>query len=412
MRDTLKEAPPELYDFYNLSMKRIEHDKTAKGVLLVLLCARRRLHILEVKQAIAVQKGASSAAAMKDYEVNEQILRECCAGLVIVDTNSIVEFSHESVREFLSNREKPNKIFDSDPETVMAWTCLKYLSHVFPISGPCDDPKSYRERLKGYPLLRYAAEHWGHHVRVSNSEETLMEQILAFLRQDRKLPSVLQALSVSNEQDDVLSFPSEVHGLWIAAHFGLANVLKRLLKTRGTNVNILDSYGQTALLVATQEALTAPATSVLFEDVNLSGYEECVRVLLEKGADSNIKSVSGWTPLLVSAGKGNTAIVKLLLDSEPKPNTEEIDPSGDTALLRAAKRNHAQTVEALSDDADVEAQDKYGETALIVTARRWDEDTLRVLLDCGANLNARDRFGDTALLKAAKLGRALTSLPK
>ncbi|KAE9369212.1 ankyrin, partial [Stipitochalara longipes BDJ] len=131
----------------------------------------------------------------------------------------------------------------------------------------------------------------------------------------------------------------------------------------------------------------------------------CVKVLLENGANSNIKSASGWTPLLVGAGNGNTRIVRLLLQSKPKPNTEDTEPSGETALLRAAKRNHAQTVKALSDDANLEAQDKYGETALIVAARRWYKDTLRVLLDSNADVNTRDRFGDTALLKAAKLGR-------
>ena len=48
----------------------------------------------------------------------------------------------------------------------------------------------------------------------------------------------------------------------------------------------------------------------------VTGHTNVVKVLLDKGADVNVKGNRGETALMFSAGKGHTDTVKALLDKE------------------------------------------------------------------------------------------------
>jgi ankyrin repeat protein len=76
------------------------------------------------------------------------------------------------------------------------------------------------------------------------------------------------------------------------------------------------------------------------------------------------------------------------------------------ALLRAAREGNADTVKALlsTQDADVNATDERGSTALIEAARYGHDDVARALLVAGANIKARDKDGQTALMLAVAGG--------
>jgi uncharacterized protein len=76
------------------------------------------------------------------------------------------------------------------------------------------------------------------------------------------------------------------------------------------------------------------------------------------------------------------------------------------ALLRAAREGNADTVKALlsAPDADVNATDERGSTALIEAARYGHDDVVRALLAAGANMKARDKDGKTALMIAVAGG--------
>ena len=53
---------------------------------------------------------------------------------------------------------------------------------------------------------------------------------------------------------------------------------------------------------------------------------------------------------------------------------------------------------------DVNARDKYGETALHSAASRGTPANITVLLKAGADVNTRDKYGETPLHEAAALG--------
>ena len=74
-------------------------------------------------------------------------------------------------------------------------------------------------------------------------------------------------------------------------------------------------------------------------------------------------------------------------------------------LWEASAKGHTDTVKALLEQgADVNAKDNDGFTALMFAARDGQTDTVPALLAKGADVNAKDNDGRTALMRAKKKG--------
>ena len=120
----------------------------------------------------------------------------------------------------------------------------------------------------------------------------------------------------------------------------------------------------------------------------ITGCETIGRLLLEKGADVEIKIAGGWTPLLLAVCKGHREFVKLLL--EKGADSQATNEKGVTALQCARDQQHGEIVELLearaaplsatasgSHDGEPEEQDEQTDT------RRQSHD-----LDSSAEMNA------------------------
>jgi ankyrin repeat protein len=104
-------------------------------------------------------------------------------------------------------------------------------------------------------------------------------------------------------------------------------------------------------------------------------------LLLEKGADTNARTVDGDTPLLLAAAGGhNQALIALLLKDDKTRSASNISWS----------------------QADVNARNKRGETALMWAAKAGIEQNLILLLSRKANIAIKDTSGETALAWAEK----------
>ena len=172
--------------------------------------------------------------------------------------------------------------------------------------------------------------------------------------------------------------------LMYAALYGDARSI-RLLLDAGANPNIRNDAGATALLWAVD-------------------YPENVRLLLEHGADANARSEDGLTPVLLAAGRfGAIDVVRLLLDHgaklEGQPVLARAAAAGDEAVMRmlidrgvdrnplpqdlAVRSGCAPCVELLLPSASHEDLNR----AIIPAARFGDSSSVKMLLDRGADAN-------------------------
>jgi ankyrin repeat protein/Tol biopolymer transport system component len=134
------------------------------------------------------------------------------------------------------------------------------------------------------------------------------------------------------------------------------------------------------------------------------GHVEVVAYLLSRSIDVDALDNTRRTPLHEAAAAGHDEISRLLI--ERKASIDSQDAEGETPLAKACGRGHlAVAGRLLAAGASVHATNAYGRTPLLLVAREsGNAELARLLIDRKADLNARDKFGDTALGLAAWRG--------
>jgi ankyrin repeat protein len=110
-----------------------------------------------------------------------------------------------------------------------------------------------------------------------------------------------------------------------------------------------------------------------------NGHMEIVNLLLEKGADVNLKDNFGTTPLKSAALNGHMRIVKLLLEKGADVNlTDKYDK---TPLHWAVFNGHMEIVNLLLEKgADVDLKDNFGNTSFYCALIKGYIEIVKLLL--------------------------------
>ncbi len=135
---------------------------------------------------------------------------------------------------------------------------------------------------------------------------------------------------------------------------------------------------------------------------------KAAQLLIVRGADVFCEDIIGNTPLILAANK--PVLVKLLIEKDADLNAANY--IGQTALMKAIEYDSIKCVRLLTAaKADVNAADENGLTPLMYSAKKEccypvltykETDLIDVLLDAGADINAVDKNGNTALNLAAQ----------
>ena len=108
------------------------------------------------------------------------------------------------------------------------------------------------------------------------------------------------------------------------------------------------------------------------------------KMLIAAGADVNVKSNWGWTPLILAARIGHTEIAQLLIAAAGVDVNARCNLSR-TALIWAAKNGHTEIAQLLiAAGADLNARDCLGETALMSAEAGEHTKIAQLLRDAGA----------------------------
>ncbi|XP_072569431.1 ankyrin repeat domain-containing protein 29 isoform X3 [Paramormyrops kingsleyae] len=223
-----------------------------------------------------------------------------------------------------------------------------------------------------------------------------------------------------------MSFKKETplaNAVFWAARKGNLALLQLLLNSGRVDADCKDSYGTTALMVA-----------------SYSGHYDCVKELIMQGADINLQREknsqasrylgsswrtdrhiyvrklrdsesshmmlkSGATALFLASQQGHNDIVKLLF--EFGASTEFKTKDGGTALSAACQHGRSSVVETLlRNGAGMHDQLNDGATPLFLAAQEGHLTVIRQLLSSGAKVNHPREDGTTPLWMAAQMGHS------
>lgn len=218
--------------------------------------------------------------------------------------------------------------------------------------------------------------------------------------------------------------------------YGAADAVKaKLLVDAGANVNAAAGTGRTPLLVAASVPGNSATVRLLLEHgadwkaadrmganpllaSAKAGNLEAVRMLVERGADVNYNPVPGGSALHFAVGNRDVATVRYLLAHDAKPNLllnfavpmrhGKIGLDRISPLMWAASYGPIESVKALLEaGADVNAKDVRGMTPLMfaVSSEMQDPAIVKLLLARGARREERSEAGETALDWARKFNR-------
>lgn len=169
---------------------------------------------------------------------------------------------------------------------------------------------------------------------------------------------------------------------------GKVDHIKHLLD-EGANVNVMDERdGRTALMKAADQ-----------------GFDELVKLFLDRGADVNATSYSGKTVLMSACPKCSAGTIERILDMGADINAACEDSS--TALMRAASSRDINVIILLLErGANVDARDQNGRNPLMWFSREGNTAAVKLLLEKGCDVNSVDKQGMSALMHASSENHA------
>ena len=162
-----------------------------------------------------------------------------------------------------------------------------------------------------------------------------------------------------------------------------------LLLDRGSMLDATDAtYQQTALMVAVRE-----------------NHPDVVKLLIARGASVNARTRIGRSPqwILPNSVPGFGHGIGIVRGGLPPRGSRAPIPGGMTPLLYAARDGRMDSVRMLLDaGANIEDRDANDITPLIIAITNNHPDVARFLIDRGADIKAVDWYGRTALWAAVE----------
>ncbi|ETE67822.1 Fibronectin type 3 and ankyrin repeat domains protein 1, partial [Ophiophagus hannah] len=138
------------------------------------------------------------------------------------------------------------------------------------------------------------------------------------------------------------------------------------------------------------------------EDVILILQKSLVQVLVEHGADVNLKNTSGKDSLMIACFAGHLDIVHYLRSQGASWLSRDF--GGCTAMHWATDGGHCDVIDwMIQDGCEVDSRDSGLEwTPLLrLCALSGKTDVATILINAGANVNVKDKDGKTPLMVAA-----------
>lgn len=181
--------------------------------------------------------------------------------------------------------------------------------------------------------------------------------------------------------------------LHIAVLHGYSDIVDILIE-HGASVHSRDFEGNTPLILSSRKGYYAIMKALLNAgcDVNAANYDGCTslhfachkargyQILLDAGADPNVRDKDNVTPLIMAASEGFDVVVKALVKAKCDVNIQN-ESVKRTALHLLAFKGHTEAVSSLIyGGADIDVCDIDNRTPLWYAIQNKKVDVVRLLL--------------------------------
>ena len=341
------------------------------------------------------------------WEDQEEAVMSACSSLVTVfnDGDSrVVQFSHFSVKEYLMSTRLAESSRDVSyyhiplklAHTILAQACLGVLLRLD------DSDRIDRDKIKTFPLAKYAAQHWVKHARFENVSSYIKDGMECLFDADKSHYATW--LWVYNEDRGGDSMPTmfpDTPGavpLYYAALFGFYDLTEHLLAEHPEDIHAKGDSYVTPLHASARHGHVDVFSLLVeyFPNLDIKGYCDQTPLhlsskggqlvigqqLLDRDADINAREVYGWTPLYAAAVYGQVDFARMLLERGASINVSNIN--GWTPLHIASVNRHVEVVRLLLDHgADPNVCNKDGRTPSDVALRNGRLEIVQFLSEYG-----------------------------
>ena len=390
---------------YERILLEIDEEKQvyASRLFQCLAMSIRPLRVEELAEIFAVLPTAESSpdfdVSWRPEDPEEFIISACSTLVTMVNTEdgTIVQFSHFSVKEYLTSdrieHTAPISHFQVLPKpahTLLPRACLGVLLQL--------DYSIDKTKIENFPLTRYAAKHWVDHARFEDVSSYIRDGMYRLFDKDKPhLGAWLWVYNIDHESYNYFytAHPKQPDAvpLYYAAATGLRGLVEYLLDEHPQD---LDAEGG---------GCGTPLNVALYK-----GHLDIALFLLEHGANMEKRGVMDQTGLYIASSHGYTEIVRALIDRGADLNAEcEEDDDLEwglaenlswTPLHVALSRGRLEVARVLLEyGADVNRPDCLGRSPLHTASRYEDEfgGLVQLLVDHGANPSAWDAINETPL---------------
>ncbi|KAJ5164960.1 uncharacterized protein N7500_006790 [Penicillium coprophilum] len=437
--DVLNNLPINLNVMYDrLLREHSDHSNVPKDLQMLILQsithATRPLRLLEVAEMIKATYTPLETSSLKEIK---NFVRAACGPLLQILHDETVSVVHHSLTEFLKGLTRSTvinelifPILEAGPTNHrLAVACLDYLMcgclESINVKKRKDsdnyyNPKKAQQieiRLK-FPFLEYAANNWYIHTRraaLTGMDLSSLYSVIDEFFESKK--QFIAWLDIDWPQHSLQG----VTPLHAAAKAGLAQYAAHLFQKGNVDPSVKTHNGDTPLYWAA-----------------FGGHGDVAQILIQNGADPDGEANQGYKPLHEAARKNHADVVKTLLAAGVDPMTPKTQDTpgrrcgnaptsvGHTPLMYACRKGHLEAVteflpylseanieKALNwlsgsghatcvslvlQNSVVDMKSHFGGGLLFEACLNGDLDTIKVLVEAGADPNTRclypvDEFG-------------------
>ncbi|KAF7919271.1 hypothetical protein EAE99_008573 [Botrytis elliptica] len=440
-KEVLQKLPSTLEMYYELKINSLMalKDTWILSALKWITFAVRPLTEIELAVAVAFEESRRDQSLTETQlgdrissDIIQDLNRSIGSFFKVVDTN--IQFVHSGFRSSLAQN------FGSSGSAEMLVSCIDYIQlFVRQISLQEGSPPDIMSKIE-LSLFSYAIDSWPEYYTQSESHDHIVEHLVQFL--DHLNASDISILSNTYCRINPVHYQMEslTSPLNIACRFGISHYVKRIIHNESSQygtesllagldiaahfghehvTNLLIQHGvvsELALRLGVQSGNINVVKKLLSIENNINktdarsntslhyaaarGSLDMSLLLLESGADKNVKRADGSIAIHLAATAGHLAIVKLLFDTEA-----HVTNAGYDSLQLASQCGHSDVVEyLLAQSMDVNRTTADGNTALHLSVEFHHPVTSQMLIDRNAKVNVENAEGLTPLHLAAREG--------